>query len=115
MLDFRQHLLNMLPVVVVNQSDRPSDFFVAELLAMVDQAVANHVGNGQRTITVALLASHQVQLNKEFLGQGNAEPGYMDFLHFSCGYKVYGSVSTACRRSYIPITRSVDHAAGIVL
>jgi hypothetical protein len=55
-LDVGQCGLDVLFVVVVNQSDRARNFFVAEFLAVLDEPVANHVGNGLRTIIVAFLA-----------------------------------------------------------
>ena len=79
-LDVRQCGLNMLPVVVVNESNRAGDFLVAKPLPMLDEPIANHVGNGQRAVLVTLFVGHMVELIQQSWRQGHAEAG--DRFHF---------------------------------
>ena len=74
-LDVRQCGLNMLPVVVVNECNRAGDFLVTKFLAMFDEPVTNHVGNGQRAVLVTLFVGHLVELIQQSGRQGDAEAG----------------------------------------
>ena len=61
-LDVRQCLLDVHFVVVIDERDSAGDVFIAEFLAMLDELVADHVGNGQRAVVVAFFARHTVEL-----------------------------------------------------
>ena len=61
-LDVRQCLLDVHLVVVIDERDSAGDVFIAEFLAMLDELVADHVGNGQRAVVVAFFARHTVEL-----------------------------------------------------
>ena len=62
-------------VMVIDQRDGAGDFAGVEFLAVLDQLGADHVGDGQRAVVVALLAGHLVQLFEQRGRQGNAEAG----------------------------------------
>ena len=61
-LDVGEGGLDVLFMVVVKEGDRAGDFVVAEVLAMFDEASADHVRHGEGAIVIALLAGHLVEL-----------------------------------------------------
>ena len=74
-LQIGEQLLQVMTVVVVHQRDAAGDLAAAELLAMFHEMGANHVGDGQRAVVVALLAAHAVEFAQEFLVERDAEAG----------------------------------------
>jgi len=61
-LQFRQGLLDMRPMMIVNNSDRSGHLAVSYFLLMADKMVANHVADGQRAISIPLFLNHPVEL-----------------------------------------------------
>ena len=61
-LDFRQQVLDVPLMVVVDQRHRAGDLVVADLAEMVDQAGAHQVRHGLRAVGIALGLHHVVQL-----------------------------------------------------
>ena len=74
-LKVRERLLHVMGVMVVNQRHRARRFAVAGHLTMLDQVIANHVGDGQGTVVVPFFVDHLVELDEKILFQGNAEAG----------------------------------------
>ena len=74
-LDVGQRFLHMHFVVVVDEGDGAGDFRAAELLAVLDELVPDHIGDGEGAVVVALFAGHLVQLLEQGAGQRNAETG----------------------------------------
>ena len=72
-LDVSERGLDVLFVMVVQQGDGAGDFLVAEVLAVLDEAGANHVGYGQGAVVIALLAGHLVELFGQRARDGNRE------------------------------------------
>ena len=73
MLDIGQKPLDIALVVVVNEGDGAGDFLVAEVLAVLDEAGADHVGHGQGAVVVALLAGHLVELLGQVARDGHGK------------------------------------------
>lgn len=80
-LDARERLLNVLPVVVLDQRDGAYDFLAAILLAVLHQLAAEHVGNGERTIVTALRFRHLIELLQQLARQRDAKSGNRFILH----------------------------------
>lgn len=80
-LDVGERGLEVRFVVIIDQRDGACDVFIAEFLPVFDEAVANHVGNGQRTVVVAFLARHLIQLPQKRRRQGYAETADGFFFH----------------------------------
>jgi len=55
-LDVRKRRLKVRFVMIIDQRDGARDVFVAGFLPVFDELIADHVGNGQRPVVVALLA-----------------------------------------------------------
>ena len=72
-LDVGERGLDVLLVVVVNEGNGAGDFLVAEVLAVLDEAGADHVGHGQGPVVVALLAGHLVELLGQVAGDGHGK------------------------------------------
>ena len=72
-LDVGEGGLDVLLVVVVNEGDGAGDFLVAEVLAVLDEAGADHVGHGQGAVVVALLAGHLVELLGQVARDGHGK------------------------------------------
>lgn len=62
MLNIRKRSLHMLLMVVIDQCHSPGDFLVSGVLPVFDKMRANHVGNRERTIVIAFLMGHLVEL-----------------------------------------------------
>ena len=75
-LEGGQRFLHMPGMVVIDEGDSTCVFYVAVLMAVFDEAVAHHVGDGQGTIAIAFLFNHPVEETQEVLGEGDAEAGY---------------------------------------
>ena len=80
-LDVGQGGLDVLLVVVINQRDGAGDLCGAEFLPVLDELVADHVGDGLRPIVVALLFSHSIQLFEQLRRQRDAKPRYLILFH----------------------------------
>ena len=74
-LDIGQQRLKVALVVVVEQRDRAGDLLVSALLLVLDKLGTDHVGDGERTVGVALLARHRVEVAEKLFVQRNTEPG----------------------------------------
>ena len=91
-LDVGQRGLDVLLVVVVNESDGAGDFLVAEVLAMLDEAGADHVGHSQGAVVVALLFGHLVKLLGQVAGNGHGKAdNAVSFVAFHAGDGSKGS------------------------
>lgn len=73
MLDVRELFLDVVRMMVIHEGDRARDLRVAPRLSMLHQLVANHVGDGQRAVGVALLFRHGVELLSQIGRQGHAQ------------------------------------------
>ena len=73
-LDVGKRRLDVLFVVVVKEGDGAGDFLGAEVLAMFDERLAHLVGDGQRTVLVALLLDHFVKLAQQVARDRDGEP-----------------------------------------
>ena len=80
-LQFREGLLHMRFVVIIHQRDRAGRIDVAELLLVLHELVGDHVRDRERAVAVAFFPDHFIQLAKQRLAQGNAQPGYTFLLH----------------------------------
>jgi hypothetical protein len=65
--------LDVLFMMVVNEGDGAGNFLSTKVLAVFNEAGANHVGDGQGAVVVALLASHLVQLFGQVARSGDSE------------------------------------------
>ena len=72
-LDIGEGGLDVLFVVVVKEGDGAGDFLVTEILAVLDEAGADEVGDGKRAVTIAFLVGHLVELFGQGTGNGDSE------------------------------------------
>ena len=85
-LDVGEGGLDVLLVVVVNEGDGAGDFLVAEVLAVLDEAGADHVRHGQRAVVLALLAGHLIELFGQVARNGNGKAdNAVGFVGFHAG------------------------------
>lgn len=60
-LEIGEEVLEVMPVMVVNKRDAAGNVAVAFLVFVFDEVGADHVGDGERPVVVALLGGHLVE------------------------------------------------------
>jgi hypothetical protein len=73
-LDIGEGGLDVLFVVVVKEGDGAGNFLGANILVMLDQAGANHIGDGERAVVVTFFARHLVELFGQRARDRNSKP-----------------------------------------
>ena len=75
MLDVGEFPLEVPFPVVVNEADGAGHALGAELLGVLEQLLAGHLGDGVGTVGQLAAGDHVVEFVEEVGGQGNAEAG----------------------------------------
>jgi hypothetical protein len=69
-----ERLLQSVLVMIVHQRDGAGDLPALRLLLMLNEVIANHVSDGQRTVGIAFLVHHAVELPHQLSRQRHTEP-----------------------------------------
>ena len=104
-LQIGERFLQMAFVMIENERDCARDFVVAVMLMMLDEMIADHVGERLRTVVVTFLFRHRIEIAQQFFWQRGAEAcGVLIFL--ICAFHITNLFDRNTRGFYVKHQRT---------